>query len=50
MLELWTLVFQKKFTIVDYGLRNLFSAERAMRYIGADVEITNGEKRRYSWK
>jgi glutamine amidotransferase len=30
----------KKVIVIDYGLGNLFSVERALRYVGADVEIT----------
>jgi len=31
----------QKITIVDYGMGNLFSIERAINYIGAKAEITS---------
>lgn len=34
----------KKIAVIDYGLGNLFSVERAFRYIGAEVKITSEAK------
>lgn len=34
----------RKIAVVDYGLGNLFSVERAFRYIGAEVKITSEAK------
>lgn len=34
-------VHRSRVTIVDYGLGNLFSVARALKYVGAEVEITD---------
>ncbi len=31
----------KKAVVVDYGLGNLFSVERAMNYVGAETTVTS---------
>ena len=31
--------------VIDYGVGNLFSVEKALTYVGAEVEVTHDAKR-----
>ena len=39
-----------KVTVIDYGLSNLLSVERALTHLGAQVEITGPAPNRFKFR